>query len=701
MIILENAGLNFNTCFFTKILSYFCCEDFFILTQYTTTMTKRKYLIVIVLLIFSFSLYSFYTFYIDTNDNLKSIYLVPEDAVYIIETQDPIDNWNDISRNDIWKHLNTNAYFNELAESLNKIDTIFKQEKSIFESIGNREVLISAHVYKPKKYDFFYVVDLQKIAKLNILKNHLNTFTDSNYKISKRKYHNHEIIEIYDVIKRETLHISFIKNQMIASYVHTLVEASIDQYIEPEIGRNLDFIEVEKDVGYGDMFRLYVQYKYLEDYLKVFSNDSGVLTKTLGHSLHFSGFNFDVDDNTITANGITNYHEQASLYLKSLQNSGNSSRRISEIAPKQTALYLSFTFDSFEKFYTNFENVLKEKPEEFKTYLDGTEQIENLLKIDLKKHFISWIDDEIALIQLHSTVTNSKKDVAFILKTTDSDDAKKNLHFILEQIRRRSPAKFKEVSYKGHAINFMDIKGFFKVLLGDLFKEIDRPYFTIIDDYVVFSNHPNTLKSIITSYINDDTLANFESFEDFDNNFDSRSNIFAYINTPNLYNSAYNFLDANTRKELHDNKDYFICFSQIGIQLQSDDNLFETKIVVDYEDPEIVKTKYTFTDSSIKTKVNSRAKDIEVTEKTINKTTVFNIKEIFPTDLTAKQFEKKYYNGKTRFSVELKNGLKHGDYLAYYSNGKLKIKGKYKRDQQNGNWRVYNYQGDVVFKKRF
>lgn len=664
-------------------------------------MRKRKSLLIIIALIFSFTLYGFYTFYIDTNDNLKSIYLVPKDAVYIIETQDPIDNWNDISKSDIWNHLNTNTYFNELAESLNKIDTIFKQEKSVFESIGNREVLISAHVYKPKKYDFFYVVDLQKIAKLNILKNHLNSFTDSNYKVSKRKYHNHEIIEIYDVTDRETLHISFIKNQMIASYVHTLVEASIDQYLEPEIGRNLDFIEVEKEVGYGDMFRLYLQYQYFEDYLKVFSNESGALTKTLSKSLLFSGFNFDLDDNTITANGITNYNETVSIYLKSLQNSGKSSRRIPEIAPKETAFYLSFTFDRFDKFYSNFENVLKEKPEEFKSYLDGTEQIENFLKIDLKKHFISWIDDEIALIQLHSTVTNSKKDVAFILKTTDSDDAKKNLHFILEQIRRRSPAKFKEVSYKGHAINYMDIKGFFKALLGDLFKEIDRPYFTVIDDYVVFSNHPNTLKSIITSYINDQTLANFESFEDFDNNFDSQSSVFAYINAPYLYNSAYNFLDANTRKELQVNKDYFICFSQIGIQLQSEDDFFETKLVVDYEDPEIVKSKYTFMDTAFKSKRSTTTKQVELTEATINKATVFNIKEIFPTDLTAKKFEKTYYNGKTRFSVELKNGLKHGDYLEYYSNGKLKIKGKYKRDQQDGTWRVYNYQEDVVFKKRF
>ena len=155
-------------------------------------------------------------------------------------------------KNDIWKHLNTNTYFNTLATNLNKLDTIFKQKQGVFNRIGNREILISAHVYAPKQYGFLYVVDLQKIAKLNVIKNNLNTVINSNYKVSKRYYKENEITEIYDVKKHETLYISFIKNQMIASYTHTLVEASIDQYSNPEIGRNLNFIEVKKHYFFHD-----------------------------------------------------------------------------------------------------------------------------------------------------------------------------------------------------------------------------------------------------------------------------------------------------------------------------------------------------------------------------------------------------------------------------------------------------------------
>lgn len=661
-------------------------------------MKKRSLFLLIITFIISFGLYQVYVFYFDNNDNIQSIYLVPKDAVYIIESQKPINNWDAISKNDIWKHLNTNTYFNTLATNLNKLDTIFKQKQGVFNRIGNREILISAHVYAPKQYGFLYVVDLQKIAKLNVIKNNLNTVINSNYKVSKRYYKENEITEIYDVKKHETLYISFIKNQMIASYTHTLVEASIDQYSNPEIGRNLNFIEVKKHVGYNDMFRLYFQYDYLDEFVNVFSDTPGDLTKTLSQSLEFSGFSFDLEKNAIVANGITNTNDQASTYLKALQKSGQGKRTIKNVVPNNTAIYLSFGFKSFEDFYSNFETIQKENPELFKSYAEGTSQIESFLKINLKTHFMSWIDDEIALIQLHSNVSDSKKDVALILKTKAIDDAKDNLDFILEQIRKRTPVKFKEVNYKGYAINFMSIKGFFKIILGDLFSNIEKPYFTIIDDYVIFSNEPNTLKSIINAYINKETLNYFKAFNDFDNRFNNRSSVFAYVNTPNLYNSAYDFVDIATKKQLKTNKDYFICFPQIGIQLTPSKNHFKSQLILEYQTPEQVKSSYTFEDDKPKTIITN---SISLTEENINKDTVFNIPELYPSDLAAPIFTKKYSNGNPRFSVELKDGLKHGSYKAYYQNGNLKISGKYRKDKQVGTWKAYDINENLIFKTRF
>ncbi len=666
---------------------------------------KKKVFLSATLLLISFIFYQLYVFFIAPTANLQSIYLVPKDAIYIIETKEPIDNWNEISKSDIWKHLQKNTYFNELTQNLNTLDGVFHQKKKIVDFIGNRSMLISAHMIKKKDYDFFYVVDLQKFSKLNLLKNHLNSFANKNFTISKRNYHKKIINEIYDKTSRKTLYISFIENQLIASYTHTLVEASIDQLKEPVIGRDLNFIEINKKVGYDDLFRLYIQYDYLDDYARYFSDKPNEIIELLSQSLVFSGFNFDLkSDNIIYANGFTNTNQNTANYLKALQKSGKGKRTIDKIAPIRTAIYMSFAFDSFTEFYGNFENIQKENKEQFKTYQDNLDKVENLLKINIKDNFMSWMADELALLHMQSsTKGTTKNETAFVIKVNSVKNAQTNLNFILKQIKKRTPIKFKKINYKNHEINFLAIKGFFKVFLGNLFKEFDKPYFTIIEDYVVFSNHPNTLKNIISDYAEKKTLSESADYKLFIKNFENKSSIFTYINTPTLFNSLKNYTDKNTTKKLKENKDYIICFPQIGFQLTPYANLFESKLMINFQDPKILKTKDQFKEVKLIGPVINANTETERTQNILsqNKEEIFNINEIKLNDLNKKKYIQKYINGKTHIALSFKNGIKHGKYREYYPNGKVKILGKYKKDQQVGTWKYYDSKGSLIFKKRF
>ena len=239
--------------------------------------------------------------------------------------------------------------------------------------------------------EIFYVLDLKRIAKLNLLKTYFNSLLNDNYQLSKRTYKGQEILEVFDRTTKETIHLSFIKNQLIASYTHTLVEASIDQYQVPYLGRNLDFIKINEKVGYEDEFRLYVQHEFLDDYLQHFSNESNAVIDRISNNFLFSGFHIDFEDERLVANGFTNINLAQESYLQALQNSGTSKRKIPEIAPKSTALYLSYGFEDFEQFYTNFENLLKEDEQAYTRYKEGIETTERFLKINVKENFkLDW-----------------------------------------------------------------------------------------------------------------------------------------------------------------------------------------------------------------------------------------------------------------------------------------------------------------------
>ncbi len=658
-------------------------------------MIKKRILLSLLTVFTAYLCYLLYLFVLSPKTNLQSIYLIPKDAVFVLESEKPVESWRKVSESKGWNHLKNNAYFTSLTENIQKVDTIFKNQRGLFEFFDNRSLFISIHMISKKEYGIFYVLDLKRIAKLKLLKTYLNTLLDEGYILSKRTYHTHEILEIYDRTTKETMHLSFIKNQLVASYTHSLVEAAIDQYKEPELGRDLNFLAINKKVGFEDLFRLYVQYDYLDEYYSLFSNTPNDWLKGVSTHFLFSGFSFDLDDNsTISADGYTNIRFENENYLEALQRSGTAERSIAAVAPEKTALYMSYGFDGFSKFYQNFEVVQKtNNSEQFRTYGQGIKKIEKFLKIDIKEHFVSWIGNEIALLQINSNISKGKNDIALVLQTKDLTDAKENLAFVLKQIKKKTPVKFKAIPYKGHEINFLSIKGFFKLLLGNRFKQFDKPYFALVADKVIFSDSPNTLKYIINSYVDGKTLKNTKDYQEFNEKFKEESSLAVYANVPLLYESMYAFADNVTKRQLRQNKDYILCFPQVGFQLTPEDDLFKSRLVVNYQDIASVKSKEQFLETTISKNTKTNSSDLSEA--------IFNLKAIYPTDLGAKSFSQTYKDGTLKFKVDLKNGLKHGRYTAYHPNGKKKMTGRFREDKQVGTWRYFNDAGKQLLKKRF
>ena len=176
-------------------------------------MTKKRIFYGFLALFVLYLCYLAYIFILSPKTNLQSIYLIPKDAVFIIESEQPVESWEKVSQSEGWHH-------------------------KVFEFFDNRSLFISIHMISPKDYGIFYVLDLKRIAKLQLLKTYLNTLLDDGYVLSKRSYHEHEILEVHDRESKETMYLAFIKNQLVASYTHTLVEASIDQYNENGVFRN-------------------------------------------------------------------------------------------------------------------------------------------------------------------------------------------------------------------------------------------------------------------------------------------------------------------------------------------------------------------------------------------------------------------------------------------------------------------------------
>ncbi|MFL0125542.1 hypothetical protein V2590_12740, partial [Tenacibaculum maritimum] len=181
----------------------------------------------------------------------------------------------------------------------------------------------------------------------------------------------------------------------------------------------------------------------------------------------------------------------------------------------------------------------------------------------------------------------------------------------------------------------------------------------------------------------------------FNDQFNQKSSMFLYINTPYIYDDLLSFTDRKTRNELTKNKDYFISFSQIGLQLTSDGGQFKSYLALFHEDPKLV-NKQLLADKQLQKELTKT----KGTSETTAEENIFTLSEIFPTDLSASSFKKYYDTGELKFEVELKDGRKHGDYTSYYKNGKVKVNGKFKKGKQVGIWRAYSKEDGKLFSKK-
>jgi hypothetical protein len=609
--------------------------------------------------------------------------------------------WEKLSKSKIWSVLRKHDLFAKAGEGMDVVDTIIQGNEKLAKFVGNRNLVISMHLISKSKYDFLYIIDLRRVSKILPVKDILKSFLASKFEVKSNLYNEKTIYQIRqrgdDVAP---ISILFIENLMVASFSENLVKSALDQVEKVTVDSNDKFKTLREKLGNSGMFQLYINYAQVDDYLNTILAAPDPNLRQLSKSLCFTGVSFDIDnDELINCNGYTNYNDTIPSSFRAMVRSGTGKTNLADVLPLQTASSVSFGFDRFSLYFENIMTNLQEVPKSYNEYDASIKQAEKYLKIDVRANLMSWIGEEAAMVNLAPMGLGKSNEFAVFLRTKNINDAKKNLDYVANQIRKRTPAKFDQVEYNGYTINYLSMKGFFKMLLGKYFQKLEKPYYTIIDDYVIFSNHPQSLKVIIDGFVKDNLLSGQNDYKSFVNNFSRKSNFFAIINTKQFLKSLQGQVNSQTWAEFDRNKEYLLCFPYLGFQLEEDGKIFKTKLVVKFNDkqpiePEAENVTLVDTLEIIDSTGNT---DQSVIDAKV--TAILNkVDDYIPDNPNNKIYKEVYQNGQTKVEFELKDGFRHGDYREYYENGNIKIKGQYSRDHRDGTWKIYNENGKLLKK---
>jgi hypothetical protein len=649
----------------------------------------KKILIVILILLIGLGSY-FAWIKFSPNKFTDVYYLVPDDAVMVMETDKPIENWQYFSTSNMWLGLKSYPPFAEITKNADLLDDVIKSNQQVFSLLGQRHLLISIHMTKTKDYDFVYYTDMQEASKSSMIKTSLiSVIKQFDYKYTFREYNEVEIHEFLDPQSRDVLSVCFVNNYLICSYNKSLIENVIltSKLPEKQMGVKPQFTEVNRLTGASGICRLMINYNTFHQYLGVYMDDVSDL-KTMFGGLFFTGMEMSFKDDFIQADGYTLINDTVSSYLQALSISGKSKTGIEGLFSEKTSFLLGLGFADFSVFYENLNKVLQKDVQAYETQQAAIKKVEKLLNINLQKDLFDWMGSEIGIAQYETDVLigNKVKNVLAI-KVKNKDQAIAGLERIEKQVRKRTPIKFKEVSYKNYPIKYLEIKGLFKAVLGKMFSKIEKPYYTIIDDYVVMSDDPKTLLITIDDFIEQKTLKNAEIYRDFRSKLPEQISVLAYVSPDRHFANFKGVLSPESWASSKKNQMYIRSFNQVALSLTGDADKMRTVLVSEYmkwEEPEI-QAPTVYDDS------------LNMLEEgdTLNSLDLFIVLN-FNQNLNNTYYE----NGQVKTSVEMEGNLMDGSYIEYYESGVIKVKGQYKKGVKHGTWKFYSPAGILESKQK-
>ena len=535
-------------------------------------------------------------------------------------------------------------------------------------------------------YDFLMAIDLKRASKFNLAN---FPFTQAlgkdNYAESLAEYRDFTIVGIENKADGAYTYMVKMNNYLVFSFNLNLIHRCIDQQNESDLNQKEAFELVYSKVDRRGLGQFYVNYRFLDDYLGVYMPVSSTI-KQLGTQLAFSAFDIHLEAEAIEVEGYTSITNQ-SAYAQLLLDYGNAKPSFHKVLSERVAALQSIHIDDVKAYYKALIEIRESEQTDMANYNKLKMQFERLLKLSLEEDMLSWIGDEIVVARsLANGYTQDTDNTVLAIKVNDHEFARQKLDKIQQQIKKRSPAKFKHISYKGYAIHYLAIKGLFKFFLGSTFDKIQQPYYVQLGDFIIFSSSPKTLVAFIEDFENGKVLSENEGFMKVLDQMPSECSMFSYINGPLLYPSLEQEVLYSHKEALRKNKAYIDYFNHIGLAYSAQKTHFKNELLITYGQ-DVIPNQLVNTDSLYQEYAYAWGNEVQ---------------QFIAEEIDGGYYYKYFPNSKkVMIKAALKKGIFHGKYLEYHPNLEVKTKGQYKRGKKTGKWQYYNSEGKPIGKDRF
>jgi hypothetical protein len=425
---------------------------------------------------------------------LDSLELINQEAVFIFETYQADETWNELVQQPIWNLLTELPAFKKFSTELVILDSLSGGNGALSKVIRNKQFTLSYHVTGADSFDLLFALNFGNSDPEPFLQK-ITSSVPKGSRFQTRKYSDHDVIEYYNSSNSRIWSFAQLENILVVSASSFLVEEAIRFYVSEDPNSFLKILNSteRKKAGLGTLL---LSTKGLANLINGVSLTRDNPTAAGLASLNGAvALNLDFEENQLAFRGPA-FFEQEVNYTPSVRaNWLKIKEAVSSRTQSITQVNLGSIYESQKLVNPSFQP---------KSTVSGEIQT-NLIE----RGFLDQFTGELYLLNLENS-GNEDQNLVLVARTERPEQA----WAFLKEFRSNSDQNQGDF-YRGNEILYFPEEDFPAHLFNGKFPGFPSTYIAEIGELLILSNSQQGMKVILDDMANDYTWGSLGTNESF------------------------------------------------------------------------------------------------------------------------------------------------------------------------------------------
>lgn len=438
----------------------------------------------------------------------------------------------------------------EKFRSLSLLKDLVISKPALNSLIANKDVFISFSGGKNKEINYLVSTQLNEEQKKPVLTDALQS---GGIKVTE----NAGIMKL-TLNDSTVFYLGLEKNLVLLSSTEELVRSGLTVKTSENSAEFIEFIKLNNKLGKNSVGNLFIDYNKIPQLIK--SIIPGSLygnTAVFNHQDSFAALNYNFSAERLFFSGTTKLNA-AGNYLNLYAAVAPQKNTIDNLLPANTASFRLYAITDYKSWRKSLNNWFKLHKEDLKIR-KTIEHTEQTYRLDPDGIFPKYFSDQLITFQLKSSENLGA------INLSNGDKVKQLLIDI-------------STDYDEDIQQFK-VPDLLYCYFGEPFKKFIKPYYTIIDNHLVFANTPSTLQEFLRFYRRNELLISTSDYIDLYAQISNTASVTFYINHKNSSDIIRKSVFTPYYKHFLADKGLGK-FNSLIYQLNGDQNNFQTNFLI-------------------------------------------------------------------------------------------------------------------------